>query len=51
MEKQSIFQLKREEYDKLLDIFPSLIGYDETYKKSRIIIDECTVENELPEIE
>ena len=27
-------QLQREEFDKLLDILPSLLGYVETYKKS-----------------
>ena len=44
-------QLQREEYDKLLDIHPSLLGYVETYKKSSIINDECTVENERTEFE
>ena len=44
-------QLQREEYDKLLDMLPSLLGYVETFKKSCIIIDECTVENERTEIE
>ena len=29
----------------------SLLGYVETYKKSCIIIDECTVEKERTEIE
>ena len=29
----------------------SLLGYVETLKKSCIIIDECTVENERTEIE
>ena len=33
-------QLQRDEYDKLLDIHLSLLGYVETYKKSCIIIDE-----------
>ena len=40
-------QLQREEYDKLLDMLPSLLGYVETFKKSCIIIDECTVENDV----
>ena len=44
-------QLQREEYDKLLDMLPSLLGYVETFKKSCIITDECTVEKELTEIE
>ena len=44
-------QLQREEYDKLLDILPSLPGYVETYIKSCIIIDDFTVENERTEIE
>ena len=44
-------QLQKEEYDKLLDMLPSLLGYVEIFKKSRIIIDECTVENERTEIE
>ena len=44
-------QLQREEYDKLLDILPSSLGYIETYKKYCIIIDECTVENERTENE
>ena len=44
-------QLQREEYDKILDMLPSLLGYVETFKKSCIIIDECTVENERKEIE
>ena len=45
------FQLQTEEYDKLIDILPSKLGYLETYKKSCVIIDECTVENERTEIE
>ena len=44
-------QLQREEYDKLIDMLPSLLGYVETFKKSCIIIDKCTVENERTEIE
>ena len=44
-------QLKREEYDKLLDMLPSLLGYVKTFKKSCIIIDECAVENERTETE
>ena len=44
-------QLQREEYDKLLVMLPSLVGYVETFKKSCINIDECTVENERTEIE
>ena len=45
------FQLQTEEYDKLIDILPSILGYLETYKKSCVIFDECTVENERTEIE
>ena len=41
-------QLQREE---LIDMLPSLLVYVETFKKSCIIIDECTVENERTEIE
>ena len=44
-------QLQQEEYYKVLDILPSLLGYIETYKKSCILIDERTVENEFTEIE
>ena len=44
-------QLQREEYDKLLDMLPSLLGYVETFKKSCIIIDECTIENERTDFE
>ena len=44
-------QLQREEYDKLLDMLSSLLGYVEIFKKSCVIIDECTVENERTEIE
>ena len=43
-------QLQREEYDKLLDMLPSLLGYVETFKKSCIIMDECTVENERTDL-
>ena len=32
-------------------MLPSLLGYIETFKKSCIIIDECTVVNERIEIE
>ena len=45
------FQLKKEEYDKLVDFIPSVLSYVETFKKTCIIIDECTVENERSEIE
>ena len=45
------FQLKKEEYDKLVDFIPSVLSYVETFKKTGIIIDECTVENERSEIE
>ena len=31
--KNHSLQLQREEYDKLLDVLPSLLGYVETYKK------------------
>ena len=44
-------QLQREEYEKLLDMLPSLLDYVESFKKSCIILDECTVENERTEIE
>ena len=44
-------QIQREEYDKLLAILFSLLGYGETFKKSGIIFDECTVENKRTEIE
>ena len=30
---------------------PSILGFVETFKKSCIIIDDCTVENERTEIE
>ena len=42
-EDNQSLQLQSEEYDKLHDILPALLGYVETYKKSCIIIDECTV--------
>ena len=32
-------------------MLPSLLGYVETFKKSCIIFDECTVESERTEIE
>ena len=32
-------------------MFPSKLGYVETFKKSCIIIDECTVEKKRTEIE
>ena len=44
-------QLQREIYDKILHILPSLLGYGETYIKSCIIIDKCTVEKEHTENE
>ena len=44
------FQLKKEEYDKLVDFIPSVLSYVETYKKTCIITDECTVENERLEL-
>ena len=44
-------QLQREEYDKLLDMLPSLLGTVETFKKSCIFFDECTVDIERTEIE
>ena len=46
-----LLQLEREDYDKLVDINPSSLGYVETFKKSCIIIDEGTVEIERTEIE
>ena len=45
------FQLERKEYDNLVDFIPSVLSYVETFKKTCIIIDECTVENERSEIE
>ena len=45
------FQLKKEEYDKLVDFIPSVLSYVKTFKKTCIIIDQCTVENERSEIE
>ena len=44
-------QPQGEDYDKLLDILLSSLGYIETYKKYCIIIDKCTVENERTENE
>ena len=46
MENNQSLQPQREEYDKLLDRLPSLLGYVNTFKKSCIIIDESTVEIE-----
>ena len=51
MENNQSLQLQREEYDKLLDMLPSLLGYVETFQKSCIFVDKCTVENERTEIE
>ena len=45
------FQLEKKEYDNLVDFIPSVLSYVETFKKTCIIIDECTVENERSEIE
>ena len=45
------FQLEKKEYDNLVDLIPSVLSYVETFKKTCIIIDECTVENERSEIE
>ena len=45
------FQLEKKEYDNLVDFIPSVLFYVETFKKTCIIIDECTVENERSEIE
>ena len=45
------FQLERKEYDNLVDFIPSVLSYVETFKKTCIIIEECTVENERSEIE
>ena len=45
------FQLERKEYDNWVDFIPSVLSYVETFKKTCIIIDECTVENERSEIE
>ena len=44
-------QLEKEEYDKLVDFIPSVLAFVETFKKTCIIFDECTVENERSEIE
>ena len=45
------FQLEKKEHDNLVDFIPSVLSYVETFKKTCIIIDECTVENERSEIE
>ena len=45
------FQLEKKEYDNMVDFIPSVLSYVETFKKTCIIIDECTVENERSEIE
>ena len=45
------FQLEKKEYDNLIDFIPSVLSYVETFKKTCIIIDKCTVENERSEIE
>ena len=45
------FQLEKKEYDNLVDFIPSVLSYVETFKKTCIIIDECTVENERSETE
>ena len=45
------FQLEKKEYDNLVDFIPSVLSYVETFKKTCIIFDECTVENERSEIE
>ena len=44
------FQLEKK-YDNLVDFIPSVLSYVETFKKTCIIIDECTVENERSDIE
>ena len=36
------FQLEKEEYDNLVDFITSVLSYVETFKKTCIIIDECT---------
>ena len=38
-------------YDKLVDFILSVLSYEEIFKKTCIIIDESTVENERSEIE
>ena len=45
------FQLEKKESDNLVDFIPSVLSYVETFKKTCIIIDKCTVENERSEIE
>ena len=45
------FQLEKKEYDNLVDFIPSVLSDVETFKKTCIIIDECTVENERSDIE
>ena len=45
------FQLEKKEYDNLVDFISSVLSYVEIFKKTCIIIDECTVENERSEIE
>ena len=38
------FQLERKEYDNLVDFIPSVLSFVETFNKTCIIIDECSVE-------
>ena len=45
------FQLEKKLHYHLVDFVPSVLSYVETLKKTCIIIDECTVENERSEIE
>ena len=45
------FQLEKKSMMILFDFIPSVLSYVETFKKTCIIIDECTVENERSEIE
>ena len=42
--------MEKEEFDKLVDFIPSVLSYIETFKKTCIIIDECTVENYIQKL-
>ena len=49
LEKQSEILDGKRGIDKLVDYIPSVLSYVEAFKKTSIIIDECTVENERSE--
>ena len=44
MEKYQFLHLQREVYDKLFDIYPSLLGHSETFQKFCCLFDRNTVE-------